>query len=103
MLPRQETNIDFRYMKTMVFSEMEEALGVAMKDKHTIIDKWPYQLKLRPGQPGAQEEFNRLLRGGLSGNERYVEWRRTKMYREEMDGEAGKELLENMSFLDLWR
>ncbi|KAL7804936.1 hypothetical protein V8C44DRAFT_369117 [Trichoderma aethiopicum] len=91
-----------RYMKTMAFSEME-AFGVAMKDKHTVIDKWPYQLKLRPGQPGAQEEFNRLVRGDLLGTERYVEWRRTKMYREEMDGEAAKELLENMSLLDLLR
>jgi hypothetical protein len=90
-------------MKVMAFSEMEEALGVAMKAKHTVIEKWPYQMKLQPGQPGAQEEFNRLVRGDLSGNERYVEWRRTKMYREEMDGEAGKDLLENMSSLDLRR
>ena len=90
-------------MKRMAFSEMEEALGVAMKDKHTVIEKWPYQLKLRPGQPGAQEEFNRLVGGDLSGNERYVEWRRTKMYREEMEGEAGEDLAGKMTSLDLRR
>lgn len=47
-----------------------------MKVEHTIIDKWPYRLKLRPGQAGAQEEFDRYLSGGLSSKERYVEWRR---------------------------
>ncbi|KAL7808180.1 hypothetical protein V8C26DRAFT_304456 [Trichoderma gracile] len=92
-----------RFMKKMVFSDMEEILSMAVKDKHTVIDKWPYQLKLRPGQPGAQEEFDRILAAGLSGNERYVEWRRTKMFREEMDGEAGRELMENMIPWDLWR
>lgn len=51
-------------------------LGVAIKEKHTIIEKWPYRLKLRPGQPGAQEEFDRLITGGVSGKECYVEWRR---------------------------
>ncbi|KAL6863995.1 hypothetical protein J3F83DRAFT_182202 [Trichoderma novae-zelandiae] len=85
-----------RYMKRLVFSEMEAALGVAMKDKHTVIEKWPYQLKLRPGQPGAQEEFDRLVGVDLSGNERYVEWRRTKTYREELDGELGEELMRTM-------
>ena len=47
-----------------------------MKDTHTIIEKWPFRLKLQSGQPGAQEEFDRLLGGGMSGKERYVEWKR---------------------------
>jgi hypothetical protein len=47
-----------------------------MKEKHSIIEKWPYRLKLRPGQPGAQEEFERRLRDGVSGKERYIEWKR---------------------------
>lgn len=98
-----EINVGFRFMENMAVAEMEEALSVAVKDKHTVIDKWPYQLKLRPGQPGAQEEFDLLVGAGLAGTERYVEWRRTKMYREEMDGEAVKTLLENMMALELWR
>lgn len=52
-------------------------LGATMKKEHTIIDRWPYQLKLQPGQPGAQEEFDQRISGGLSGKERYVEWNRT--------------------------
>ncbi len=47
-----------------------------MKDEHTIVEKWPFTLKLQPGQPGAQEEFVRLLGGGTMGRERYVEWKR---------------------------
>lgn len=59
-----------------MFREAADILGATMKEKHTIIDKWPYRLKLRPGQPGAQDEFDRLLSGETSGKERYVEWKR---------------------------
>jgi hypothetical protein len=48
----------------------------AMKDKHTIIDKWPYRLKLEPGQEGSSEEFYRLMTSGLSSRELYLEWKR---------------------------
>ena len=60
----------------MNVSEWARAYGAEMKDTHTIIEKWPFRLKLQPGQPGAQEEFDRLLGGGMSGKERYVEWKR---------------------------
>ena len=63
-------------MEDFEFSEAARLIGAAMKEKHTIIEKWPFRLKLRPGQPGAQEEFDLLLGGGVSGKERYVEWRR---------------------------
>lgn len=63
-------------MKHFKFSEAAQFIGAAMKEKHTIITTWPFRLKLRPGQPGAQEEFDRLLGGGVSGKERYVEWKR---------------------------
>lgn len=66
-------------MEDLKFSEMGQVIGAAMKDNHTIVEKWPFRLKLRPGQPGAQEEFDRLLGGGVSGKERYVEWKRTAM------------------------
>lgn len=65
-----------------------------MKEKHTIIEKWPFRLKLRPGQPGAQEEFDRLLRGDVSSKERYVEWKRTCVYEDEV-----QELTEDFTFL----
>lgn len=63
-------------MKQLKFDEMADITGAAMKTKHTIIDKWPYRLKLRPGQPGAQEEFDRFMTGTNTTKERYVEWKR---------------------------
>ncbi|KFY35595.1 hypothetical protein V494_05774 [Pseudogymnoascus sp. VKM F-4513 (FW-928)] len=59
-----------RYENDLKFSEMAQYLGGAVKENHTIIEKWPFRLKLQPGQPGAQEEFDRLLCGGVSGKER---------------------------------
>lgn len=73
--------IDFK------LSDIAQFIGVAMKEKHNIIEKWPFRLKLRPGQPGAQEEFDRILGGGVSGKERYVEWKRTHMYEDEIKDE----------------
>lgn len=72
-------------MKDFKFSEAVQFFGAAMKEKHTIIEKWPFKLKLRPGQPGAQEEFDRLLGGGVSGKERYVEWKRICMYEDKIE------------------
>ncbi|KFZ20600.1 hypothetical protein V501_00028 [Pseudogymnoascus sp. VKM F-4519 (FW-2642)] len=68
-----------RYANDMKFSETAQYIGAAVQEKHAVIEKWPFKLKLRPGQPGAQEEFDRLLRGGVSGKERYVEWKRISM------------------------
>lgn len=45
-------------------------------EENSIVEPWPMQLKLRPGQSGSQEEFDLLLRSPFSGLERYVEWRR---------------------------
>ncbi|KAH8698962.1 hypothetical protein BGW36DRAFT_396585 [Talaromyces proteolyticus] len=65
-----------RFVKDFEFHKAGEIFGATMKEKHTIIEKWPYRLKLRPGQPGAQDEFDRCMRQGVSGKERYVEWKR---------------------------
>lgn len=71
----------------MRFSEAAQFLGAAVKEKHTIVEKWPFRLKLRPGQPSAQGEFERQLAGGVSGKERYVEWRRVAVYEDELEDE----------------
>lgn len=71
-------------MKDFKFCETAQFIGAALKEKHTIIEKWPFRLKLRPGQPEAQEEFDRALGGGVSGKERYVEWKRNCMYEDEI-------------------
>lgn len=49
-----------------------------VKDRHTIIEKWPMGLKKRPGQPGAQEEFDIFIAAGANGTERYMEWRKVE-------------------------
>ena len=72
-------------MKDFKFSEAAQFIGAAMKEEHIVIEKWPFKLKLRPGQPRAQEEFDRLLGGGVSGKERYVEWKRICMYEDEIE------------------
>ncbi|EHK96743.1 hypothetical protein M7I_7547 [Glarea lozoyensis 74030] len=68
-----------RFVKNAELSKFEPLIGFAMKEKNTIVEKWPFRLKLQPGQPGAQEEFDRLLSGGVSGKEIYLEWKRTRM------------------------
>jgi hypothetical protein len=58
------------------FEEISADLGVEMKSINTIAERWPTQLKLQPGQTGAEEEFRLLLGSGFTRIERYVEWRK---------------------------
>ncbi|CZR50286.1 uncharacterized protein PAC_00158 [Phialocephala subalpina] len=67
-----------RYMKFCNFEQLSVDLGVEMKATHTVIEKWPTQLKLKPGEQGAEEEFRLMLGSNFSGVERYVEWRRSE-------------------------
>ncbi|KAK5122415.1 hypothetical protein LTR85_003999 [Meristemomyces frigidus] len=59
-----------RYMEGHNFKAVEQYFDMRIKNPHTIIEKWPIALKLRPGQKGAQEEFNLLLSSSHTGNER---------------------------------
>lgn len=54
-------------------------MGVTIKEKHTIVEKWPYRLKRKPHQRGAKEDFNLSMRGGASGKELYLEWKRVSV------------------------
>ncbi|PKK48400.1 hypothetical protein CI102_8134 [Trichoderma harzianum] len=65
-----------RFMMEVGFSELKELFRVVMKEKHTVIEKWPFRSKLRHGQPGAMEEFVRLNNEVVFAKDRYVEWRR---------------------------
>jgi hypothetical protein len=58
------------------FKQLEKKASVTMKGKPTVIEPWPTALKLRPGQDGAQAEFDLLLASSFTGLERYVEWKR---------------------------
>jgi hypothetical protein len=62
-------------MREERFTEIGRLLGLTMKRHHTIVEKWPMRLKLRPEQVGAKEEFEILLSSSHSGAERYVEWK----------------------------
>ncbi|TLS25104.1 hypothetical protein PpBr36_06923 [Pyricularia pennisetigena] len=65
-----------RFMDKFEVQKLVEVAEVEIKEHHTIIEKWPYRLKLGPGQPGAQQEFDLALASGLSTKERYMEWKR---------------------------
>lgn len=67
-----------RYINLHGFDQISAHLQVVMKDLHTVVEAWPTSLKLRPGQPGAQEEFNNLLGSNFNCTERFVEWKRAK-------------------------
>lgn len=72
----KDSLIESSYMSLERFREVAAVSGMAIKDCNTIIEKWPLQLKKKPGQPGAQEEFELLRSSGHGGSERYVEWKR---------------------------
>ncbi|SMR61109.1 unnamed protein product [Zymoseptoria tritici ST99CH_1E4] len=52
-------------------------VGMKMKKKHTIVEKWPTKMKLKLGQLGVKQELKLLRASGLRVDERYVEWKRT--------------------------
>ncbi|KAI9739876.1 MAG: hypothetical protein M1818_004932 [Claussenomyces sp. TS43310] len=74
------------FVKDFKFSEAAQYIEAAMKEKHTITEQGPFRLKLLPSQPGAQEEVDLLLGGGVSGKECYVERKRICMYQDENRG-----------------
>jgi hypothetical protein len=63
-------------MNNFRFSQVEQLFGVTMKRKNTVIEKWPFKMKLQYGQPGALEELIQLTDEVVLAKERYVEWRR---------------------------
>ncbi|OBS28259.1 hypothetical protein FPOA_02200 [Fusarium poae] len=65
-----------RISQMLQLSEYPRYMGVAIKEKHTIVEKWPFRLKLKPEQKGSKEEFDLLMRGSTSGKELYLEWKR---------------------------
>lgn len=67
------------YKSNMVdFSGPADSAGLKMREQNTIIDPWPMRLKKKAREPGAEEEFKRLMESSCSGAERYVEWVRKK-------------------------
>ncbi|KAK1847159.1 hypothetical protein CCHR01_10204 [Colletotrichum chrysophilum] len=46
---------------------------VEMKKEHIVVERWPFTSFLRPGEPGAREEIDRKIGGGLSSLIGYLE------------------------------
>jgi hypothetical protein len=65
-----------RIARKLEFNKFPAFMKVGIKGQHTIIDKWPFRLKLKPGQQGAQQEFDRMMGTGVNGKEFYLEWKR---------------------------
>jgi hypothetical protein len=65
-------------MESEQATSIMQVAGVRVKSRNSIVDKWPSRLKLRPKQPGAQEEFDAAVASKLNGTEVYLEWQRAK-------------------------
>lgn len=59
-----------KYTTNFGFLEVARTAGLMIKERNTIVEKWP--LRLKPG--ASKEEFRDLISGGHWGSERYVEW-----------------------------
>ena len=66
-----------RFVREFQLADAARYIGAVMKANPTIIETWPFRLKLQPNQPRAQKEFDRLVSGGVSSKEFYLEWKRT--------------------------
>ena len=66
----------YRIAHRLEFDEFPEYTKLGIKDELTIIEKWPFRLKLKQGQAGEQEEFDRVMGAGVTGKEFYLEWKR---------------------------
>ena len=62
------------YMDVVNFSWCAANAGLDMKERNTTVEAWPMRLKKKPGEQGADEEFEMLMASSCSGAERYVEW-----------------------------
>ncbi|KAJ0350570.1 hypothetical protein KNSL1_003973 [Colletotrichum chrysophilum] len=62
-----------RYLRKVgIFQKAHEA-GARMKKEHIVVERWPFTSFLRPGEPGAPEEIDRKIGGGLSSLIGYLE------------------------------
>jgi len=62
-----------RFLANAKLEEFAYGLHLAIKEKHTVVAKWPLCL----GSSPTQREFDLANQSGHQGSERYVEWRRT--------------------------
>ncbi|KAF4930182.1 hypothetical protein CGCVW01_v001115 [Colletotrichum viniferum] len=65
-----------RYLKKVGIFQKAQKAGARMKKEHTVVEQCAFTLFLRPGEPGAREEFDRKIGGGFSSLIGYLEWQR---------------------------
>ena len=65
-----------RHMTEVGFGKIANKTTMCMKEKNTVIDKWPYRLREKPRTEAGRREFENLHASDLTGGERYVEWNR---------------------------
>ena len=60
------------------FPTIVKKTSMKAKLKNTVVEPWPMRLYKDPGEPGAQEAFDRLTASGSMGAEHYIEWVRSE-------------------------
>ena len=55
-----------------------EKIGLKPKMENTVVEPWPTRLHKEDGEPGSQEELDRLLESGSVKKHRFVEWVRNE-------------------------
>lgn len=55
-----------------------EKIGMKPKMENTVVEPWPKRLHTKDGEPGAQEELDRLKDSGYVGKHRFAEWVRNE-------------------------
>ena len=63
-----------RYCKGFGLADLAARNKLRIKDENTIVEKWPWTLKLKKGDVGFDDEFAMLFASGSWGAETYVEW-----------------------------
>ena len=75
-LVRDYKKIWDQYEQRSKFRTTVKKTRMRAKLKNTVVEPWPMRLYKKPGEPGAQEAFNRLMESGSMGHEHYIEWLR---------------------------
>ncbi|EJT69198.1 hypothetical protein GGTG_13307 [Gaeumannomyces tritici R3-111a-1] len=68
------------YMKRFRFDDVGVTRGVQMKEKNTIVEKWPMRFYFNGPTAKAKKEFAWLLSSHHIGHERYVEWKAMRKF-----------------------
>lgn len=63
-----------KYLDMIGLEQVEDKQGMKMKEPNSVVESWPYRMKKRAVEKGAQAEFEAVLASFALGGGRYVEW-----------------------------